>query len=260
MHWWLHDISKRLPRGFKVAALVISLVLSALFTVVAFRTPDLHWLGWIGFLPLFCVVRWLSPPAAALAGGWWGACLYVSCGIEQASAIDAVAPMLAVPSALAGGPSAWLLPLLILIPAAYLALAARRAQAINLRLLTLAIGWALIEAVLHVLTPCGPRDGLVASWSAEGPHLHWLTRLSSFVCTAFLVASAYASLLDVLSGLRLRLPALRSFDGMPIAGPRLLLQAVLPSQSWRTRRAHPRAPPVRTARMRPWDSPLRAMV
>lgn len=70
-------IGSSLPRSFKVVALGVMLVLSALLTTAALRVPDQHWLAWISFLPLFAVVRWLRPSVAVLAGGLWGACLYL---------------------------------------------------------------------------------------------------------------------------------------------------------------------------------------
>ncbi len=271
-------------RSVKSVALGVSLVLSALLTAAALRLPDLHWLAWISFLPLFVVVRSLgcpvpsrgggrnrrvphssrsegwgtdgsakrlrlvnpsptlssgkngAPAAAALAGGFWGGCLYLFCTTGPTPAVDTVGA--------AVGPSAWLLALLIVIPAVYVGLAARPARAIGFKLLTLALGWTLVEAVLHLHNHLGPHEGLLTASQGEGLHLHWLARLLGYVSTAFLVACVNASLVGILSGARLSFPACRSLAGSRDIVARLLSQVAMPIQYWALRQAHPRAPPI----------------
>ncbi len=217
-------------------ALAGSLVPSAALTAVALRAPEHHWLAWVSFLPLFVAVRWLRPATAALAGGLWGACLYLFCTAGPTPAVEAMAPAID-PAAAAVGPSAWLLALLIVIPAVYVGLAARPARAIGFKLLTLALGWTLVEAVVGLHNPSGQRDGLLTGSQGEGPHLHWLARLLGYVCTAFLVACANASLVGILSGARLSFPAYRSLAGSP--NPAI--------QSCTLRQAQARAPPIQVA-------------
>ena len=71
-------IALKLPRSVKAAALAVSLLLSALLTAVAVRSPDDHWLAWISFLPLFVAVllgthpNTSEPRASARADGWHG--------------------------------------------------------------------------------------------------------------------------------------------------------------------------------------------
>ena len=273
----LQGIALALPRSVKAAALSASLVLSALLTAVALRSPDCHWLAWISFLPLFVAVRWLGCPvhsrgggqtgggcpvpsrgggrnrsarrsrdsspsptlrdgggpiAAALAGGSWGSCLYLFCSTGPVPVVS---------------PSAWLLALLIVIPTVYVGLAAWPARAMGFNLLTLALGWVLIEAVLHLHNSSSPDDGLLTGWQAEGPHLHWLARLLGYVSTAFVVACVNASLVGILSSARLSFPAYRSLAGSPNAGALPRSQVVLAIQSWTFHQTYPRAPPVRVA-------------
>ncbi len=233
------QVGSALLRSPKTAALGVSLVLSALLTAAALRLPDQHWLAWISFLPLFVVVRSLRPPAAVLAGGFWGGCLYLFCTAGPTPAAEAMAP--------AVGPSAWLLALLIVIPAVYVGLAARPARAIGFKLLTLALGWTLIEVVLHLRNHFGPHEGLLTGSQGEGPHLHWLARLLGYVSTAFLVACVNASLVSILSGARLSFPAYRSLAGSPSGGGWLPSQVVLAVQSCTLHQANPRAPPIPVA-------------
>ncbi len=233
------QLGSRLSRSPKSAALGLSLVLSALLTVAALRLPNQHWLAWISFLPLFVLVRSLRPLAAALAGAFWGGCLYLFFTAGPTPPIDTVAPAI--------GSSAWLLALLIVIPAVYLGLAARPARAIGFKLLTLALGWTLIEIVLHLHNPSGAREGLLTGSVGEGLHLHWLARLLGYVCTAFLVACVNASLVGILSGVRLSFPPCRSLAGSPNVVGHLASQIILATQSWTLRQAHPRAPPIPVA-------------
>ena len=229
------DIGTRLPRSVKFVALGGSLVLSALLTAAALRLPDQNWLAWISFLPLFVVVRSLRPTAAVLAGAFWGGCLYLFCSAGTTLAVRSVAPAI--------GPSAWLLALLVVIPAVYLGLAARPARAIGFKLLTLALGWTLIEVVLHLHSPSSAHEGLLGASQGEALHLHWLARLLGYVCTAFLVACVNASLVGIACGVRLNFPAYRSWAGSPNVVGHFAPQLVLALQSWTLRQAHPRAPP-----------------
>ena len=222
-------ILSNLPRSSKAGALGVSVVLSAALTAVVLRSADHHWLAWISFLPLFVAVRWLRAPEAALVGGLWGACLALF-------SAGGPTPVLAL--------SAWLLALLIVIPAVYVGLAARPARAIGFNLLTLALGWTLVEACLHLQKAIGPREGVLTGAHVEGPPLHWLAGLLGYVSMAFLVAWANASLVSVLSEARLSFPAQQSFGGLPNPVGWLRSQVVPAMQSWTFRQAFPRAPPL----------------
>ena len=196
--------------------------------------PDRFLTGAARIRLLICPLR-ENGGAAALAGGFWGGCLYLFCSAGPARAID---------------PSAWLLTLLILIPALYVGLAARPARAIAFNLLTLALGWTLVEAVLHLHHPTAGREGLLTGAQSEGAQLHWLARLLGYVCTAFVVACANASLIGVLSSARLRLPADKLLVGSPCAVAWAPSQVILAIQSWTLLQAQPRAPPVQIATVR----------
>ncbi len=103
--------------------------------------------------------------------------------------------------------------------------------------------------------PQVPKDlGHPASQDA-GPHLHWLARLLAYVCTAFLVACANASLVTTLSIARLTFPACPSLATSPNAVGRLASQVVLAIQSWTLRQAYPRAPPIPVAAVSQFMAP-----
>ena len=78
--------------SIKAVALGVSLVLSALLTAATLRSPDLHWLAWFSFLPLFVALRSLRPMPAALTGGLWGACLYLFVAGGPANEVEALPP------------------------------------------------------------------------------------------------------------------------------------------------------------------------
>ena len=215
----------------------MSLVLSALVTAATLRSAELHWPAWFSFLPLLVAVRSLRPMMAALAGGLWGACLYSFLTAGAAPEVAAVSTAIA--------PSGWLFVLFIAIPAVYVCLAARPAWSIGFKLLTLALGWTLVEAVLHLSNPSGPQDGLLTSSQGEGLHFHWLARLFGYVFAAFLVACANASLVGFVVRARLRFPVCKSPFGSSAVVGRIPSQVNMAIQSWTLRQAFPRAPPTR---------------
>ncbi|MFQ5412911.1 MAG: hypothetical protein ACE5E6_00490 [Phycisphaerae bacterium] len=147
---------------------------------------------------------------------------------------------------------------MIVIPAVYVGLAARAPRcgtgirrgtgilpvSSAISLLTLALGWTLVEAVLHLQSHLGPQDGLLTGSAGDAPHLHWLARLLAYVATAFLVACANASLVTVLGAARLSFPASRSLLGSPNVVAWEPSRVVLPTPPWTLRHAHPRAPPI----------------
>ncbi|MFH1418379.1 MAG: hypothetical protein ABII12_08865 [Planctomycetota bacterium] len=249
--------------GGATVSSAMALLLSALLTALALRVPGLQWLGCLSFLPLFVVIRRLRPRAASLAGGVWGGCLYAFYLACPTPAIDTLAFTNDLTSSAGGlsvcagakaGLSAWLLALLIVIPAVYIGLATRLARGragilptsptIGPNILLLALGWTLVEAVLHFHNVFSPHEGLLTGTQGEVAYLHWLARLMGYVCMALLAACANASLVGILSGARLSFPTFRSLAGSPIAVAAPRSPIVLPIQSWTLRQGYPRGPPI----------------
>ncbi len=230
----------KLPRSVISPVLAVALVVSALLSAAALRSPNCHWLAWFSFLPLFISIRLLRPAAAALSGAMWGACLYLFCTAVSMPCVPGI------------NPSPTLLGSLILIPAVYAGLAALPARAIGFKLVTLALGWTLIEAVVHLhrfheLQPLSSLQGLLAGASDEGPHLHWFVRLLGCVCAAFLVACANESLAGILGVACLHLPASRSLAALFNVGASAISQTTSIVRSRIFCQAYPRAPPIMLA-------------
>ncbi len=79
------------------------------------------------------------------------------------------------------------------------------------------------------------------------PDHHWLACLLGYVCTAFLVTCANASLVGILSGARLCFPAYGSLAASPNVVGQLASQVIMVIQSWVLPQAYPRAPPPMAA-------------
>ena len=233
------DVGKMLRRYVISAALVLSLALSAYLISVALRAPHFRWLGWIGFLPLFVAMRMLQPRLAALAGGLWGFCLYVFLTGGQPAEVDGFNTAIV--------PSGWLLVLSIVIPLVYVGLAAGLTQSIGFKLLTLALGWTLVEAVIHLFNESGSHNGLITGSDGGAAHVHWLARLIGYVSVGFLVALTNASLIGIVSGVRTHLPPCLSLGGSCDTAERIPSHDVLPILFWAFRKAFPRAPPISVA-------------
>lgn len=120
-------------------------------------------------------------------------------------------------------------------------------RSIGFKLLTLALGRTLVEAVIHLFNESGSHNGLITDSEGGGPHVHWLARLFGYVSASFLVALTNASLIGIISGARMHFPPCLSLAGSRNTAERIPLQDVLPVQSWPFRKTFPRAPPISVA-------------
>jgi apolipoprotein N-acyltransferase len=211
----------------KAAALVASLLLSACLVAVALARPGAWWLTWFALLPLFLAIRVLPPVRALIAGAVWGLWVFIF-------------SVLAVETTVA--PTARSLALLVAIPAIYTCLAALLTRWIGFVPLVLAYGWMGVE---FALAPLGLRGGLLGSAHSDGLLGDSVGRLLGYVFVAFVLASANASVLAVLTNARVVIPSPRSlgaFTGSPRAcfssQISFFVQFLAPHQ------ACPRAPPI----------------
>jgi apolipoprotein N-acyltransferase len=190
------------------------------------RTTDHHWLAWVSFIPLFAAVRSLRPSMAAMAGAFWGFCLYLFCIAGATPVIE---------------PSLFSLTLLTVIPAVYTGLAALASRAIGFSPVMLAFGWILVEVALK---PLGLHHGLLAGAQGDGVLLHWVGRMLGYVFVAFLVVCANASLLMLLSSVRISIPRIRSLAGLTDSQACLAPRVFVRATSVAMGQAYPRAPPI----------------
>jgi apolipoprotein N-acyltransferase len=210
----------------KTSILALALAGGAYLMALAMEPPQRVWLGWVTLLPLFYAIRVLSPARAFVAGAFWGACLFVS---SVVFANTAIAPTFAS------------LVLLALIPAVYAYLGAALTQRIGFSPYLMALGWIGVEFALR---PLGLHYGLLAGTQGDGFVIRIVGSFAGYVLVAFLVALVNATLVSVLSEVRLSLSIPRL---VPKAGAaeRRFLFTELPSYLLHLiRAAQPRAPPA----------------
>ncbi|UCE61217.1 MAG: hypothetical protein JSU63_05605 [Phycisphaerales bacterium] len=208
------------------AALLISLVASAFAMSAAIVSPDLAWLGWLSLLPLFIAIRVSVPRTGFLYGGLWGACLWAF------SIADSDLTSLATPASFA---------LLTTAPAIYAYLGTRLTRWIGYSPFVLGFGWMGVELAF---APVGLDRGLLGILGGDGTVVSWIGNSFGYVLVAFLVALVNASLVSILSGVRLPM-ASRGYRSLPgNNGARLLPQTLFCLSRSALRPSQPRAPPL----------------
>jgi apolipoprotein N-acyltransferase len=216
----------RCPR---IVFLVASLALSAAVTAAAAQSGQHSWLAWISLLPLFWAIRSLRPLGAALSGALWGGCLY---------ALLATGATPTIPSAL------WTAALLTVVPGAYAASCSLLTRRIGFNALILGLGWIAVEIALR---PLSLDRGLLAGTQAGGTLADWVSSFFGYALVALLLVCANASLISILTGVRLSVPACRSVPGSPPVRGLRSPPTFACLQRWTYRQAYPRAPPIPVA-------------
>lgn len=211
-----------------VAAMLLSVAVSAFLIAIAKNSTDYAWMAWTNFLPLFIAIRSYRPAVAAAYGALWGILYFLFSKIG-------IGPV----------PSGSLLSLFLLtcIPAAYTGLGSLLTRAAGFNPIILGLGWVLFE---FGLIPIGLKEGLLTSSQSDGSHFfHWLGHLLGSVSVAFLVACTNASFVLILSkAIHLRDPHRR----LPVGIPHIKLCIVDQSsgclQCLESDPGSPRAPPI----------------
>jgi len=219
-------INRRRPCIGEELALLVALVFSALLTSAVLRSGNHAWIAWVSLLPLFQAIRRFDCLQASLAGGLWGACLYLFSSSGGGAVIQPAVSSLALLSAL---------------PAVYVGASSWLTRRIGLSPFVLAVGWMLLELALR---PLGLPLGLVAT-TQDASLVHWLGGLLGYVFVAFIVIYINASLLAIVGIVRLVAPEAAVLVGM--SDTRVFhraSQVTLRSQLFSLCEAHPRAPPV----------------
>jgi apolipoprotein N-acyltransferase len=209
----------------RTLALAAALAASAFGMALSTGSSDLGALGWVTLLPLFQAIRVLAPLEAAVAGGFWGACVFGSALLVGG---------LSLRTDLTG------LALITAIPAVYAGLGAGMTRRIGFSPYLLALGWIGVEFALH---PLGLVNGLLAATQGDGFALRILGSFAGYVLVAFVVAYINATLLCVLSQVRKACGGSR-FSGGGSGGIRQLITQVqvVPIRTF-IRQAQPRGPP-----------------
>lgn len=219
--------ASRRARPARHAALIISLATSAFILAATIVSREHPWLGCFSLIPLLAAVRLLSPIRSAVAGGFWGACLYLAFSVCSGEQV------------LAG--SLLSLALLTLVPAAYTGLGALLTRRIGFDPFVLALGWVGVELAL---VPVDLRLGLLAGSQGDGALVRWLGSAFGYVAVAFLIALANAGWLELWTGIRLPMPRPR----LLLRTPEVQLQTASGGASFVSTfvipAVQPRAPPM----------------
>lgn len=170
--------------GGLMVALIPSLIASACLMAAAVASHDYAWLGWLCLLPLFFAIRTCAPMRAALCGAVWGGCLSIFLQIGTGL------PTPTVPA----------LALLTLIPALYAYLGARLTRWMGFSPFVLAVGWMGVELAT---APLELRYGLLADTQGGGTLMAWVGQGLGYVFVGFIVAVVNASLVSVLTSVRM---------------------------------------------------------
>lgn len=204
----------------------LPLILSAYLLAQAGGSRPHPWLGLLSLLPLFRAIQVSRPWPALAAGAVWGASLYVFI-IRAAEA------------GLPSGVESFML--LVTIPAVYAGLGAWITRRVGFSPFVLGVAWMLVELALR---PLALHRGLLAGTQGDGLLIGPIGRPFGYLLVAFVVAFAGASLLALLSGIRIRLGDQTISVGPDIAR-RWLWHVV--SSKWQACRlcmSQPRAPPA----------------
>jgi apolipoprotein N-acyltransferase len=193
---------------------------------LAIESPQRVWLGWVTLLPLFYGIRVLSPARAMISGAFWGACLFLA---SVAFTRTDIAPSL---SSLA---------LLSLIPGAYCYFGAALTRRIGFSPYLLALGWIGVEFAIR---PLGLHYGLLAGTQGDGFMVRVVGSFAGYVLVAFLVALVNATLVSVLSEVRLSFTSPRLVPRAAATIKRFLVNELPSYLLYLTRASQPRAPPI----------------
>lgn len=209
----------------KTAALVVSLIGSAYLMALGKGSAMPAWLGWFSLVPLFLVIRSWRPVRAMLAGALWGLSLHVLAAVEgEGVAFADVSSLL----------------LLSTVPAVYAYLGAWLTRRIGFDPFALGVAWMGVELAI---TPVGLGTGLAAATQGEGNFLQSVAGALGYVLVAFLVALASASLVSVLSAVRLSLPQVSCRIASPDGGASVSPQVFFFLSLFAIGASRPRAPP-----------------
>jgi apolipoprotein N-acyltransferase len=213
-------------RGVRCVVIAGAVAASAFLMALAIASPSYWWLGWVTLLPLFLAIRVFTPLGASLCGGLWGGALFASAVALFDTPIQ-------------GDLLSFLL--LCLIPASYAFVGARLTGRVGFSPLVLAFGWIGVELAL---APLGLRHGLLAGTQGDGVVVRVVGSFTGYALVAFLVAYVNASLLSVLSCVRLGSRGVRPLRGSGDGLRPFFPLDVIRDLTSLLRRLQPRAPPL----------------
>lgn len=221
-----HRVSRRNTSAVNRALLTVSLVVGALMMTAAIESPAHAWLGWLALVPLFLVIRRSRPTVAALGGTLWGLTIF-------AFSVNQPTPVIT--------PTIQSLVSLTAIPAIYTGLGASITRWIGFNPFILGLTWVGVELGL---APMGLPMGMLAGAPGDGTLVQWLGNAFGYVIIAFLVASAGATFVSVVSSALVSFPRRCLRVVAPDRGAVLSPQTFLCFPLFTVHAPRPRAPPI----------------
>jgi apolipoprotein N-acyltransferase len=221
----IREVTAKVLHGQSLAVLPV-LLGGAWLMALAISSPNYAWLGWVTLLPLFHVIRVLSPLRAGAAGALWGGSLFAFALGFSGSTIS---------------PTPLAFVLLTAVPGSYAALGAWLTRSVGFSPYLLALGWIGVE---FSLGPAGLRLGLLAATQGDGFALRIVGSFAGYVLVAFLVAYFNAALLSALAQVIVAAkPARRTYGGGSLLRKFIAQEAIVELRDL-LRQAQPRGPPV----------------
>ena len=218
-------VRRRCKSAAQTAALAVSLPISAHLIAVSSGSAVGGWLALFSLVPLLLAIRLWRPTHALVAGAVWGVSLYLSLTSQPG---------------MVNSPSVGSFALAAAIPAIYAYLASRLTRRIGFSPLVLGVGWIMVDAAFTLL---GLGTGLLGRAHEDGAILHWLSQAFGYVLVAFVIAFLSASIVSLLSGVRLSIPPYRCWLCQPDRRTILMPQTLFCLPTCVPYPSRPRAPP-----------------
>jgi len=221
-------ISRWARRRQTELVLMVLLACGAVLMAASLANHGRFWLCWASLVPLFVVVRLLSPIRAAIWTGCWG----LAVGLLTLLFESTVAP-----------DSVQRLALLFLFPALFGWGARRMTIRFGFQPIVMGFGWMLVELGLQFTTLEG---GFLIAAGSDNPLTVWIGQTLGFIWIALLISMFSAIVLSIVADLPMpRCPSARRIRrANRIAGFVIPFDSSLRIRCFLLRMAAPRAPPI----------------
>ena len=155
---------------------------------LASASSERLWLSYLTLVPVFLAIHSCRPLGAAASGGLWGLSLQLCSAGSTSGRVE--------PSSLSSV-------LIVVVISTYSYVGARLTRRIGFSPLVLGVSWMGVELAFE---PLGLRNALLSGTYDNTSLLHWVGGAFGYVLVGFIVAFVNASVLLMLSRIRLTVP------------------------------------------------------